>query len=94
MEFLTQEEAATLKVGELLDVQWFSPRKRKDVPTLVTREFGGRTEYLDSVDTVVVNGEPYLTASDGYLIPVRKVNPDMGYCPVLANHCVRYKPNV
>jgi hypothetical protein len=72
---MTQEDAALLKDGDLVDVWWFSPRKDKHNPDAKTREYGGRTEYLELVwRNVPVKGEPYMTASDGYLVPVLDPN--------------------
>ena len=67
MKLLTQEESKNLKVGQVVNVTWWSPRKDKLRPNAPTREHGGRTEYLESVwENEVVAQTPWLTASDGY----------------------------
>ena len=68
MKLISQDEAASLKAGQRVNVYWFSPRAPKG-DSVPTREYGGRTEYLESVwKDCVVKDEPYMSASDGWLV--------------------------
>ena len=72
MNLLTQEEGAALKVGDVVDVAWFTPRKPKGEVEPFSRQWDGRQEWLESVwPNKVVDSEPYLTASDGYAVKLK-----------------------
>ncbi len=81
MKLLTQEEGKLLRPGDFVKVYWYGPRKQKDKPDAATREYGGRTEYLESTwDNCEVISQPYETASDGYGVNLK----DRGF--FLVNH--------
>lgn len=67
-KLLSQEEGATLRAGDVVNWCQFSPRKPKEGEVL-TREWGGRTEYLDyKWKNRVLECEPYPSAHDGLVV--------------------------
>ena len=73
MKLLTQEEGAQLKPGDVVNVYWFTPRKPKTEPTPESREWDGRTEWVENVwREQVVDSEPRMTPSDGWVVKLKR----------------------
>ncbi len=71
MNLLTQEQAKSLKPGDVVLVYWFTPRKPKERPDSPTREFGGRTEYMEYVFEHTVDSYPWESTSDGLVLKLK-----------------------
>ncbi len=71
MNLLTQEQGARLKVGDKVNVIWFTPRKPKG-EEVASRQWEGRTEWMESVwRGEEVAKDAWLSTHDGYAVTLK-----------------------
>ncbi len=71
MNLLTQEQGAQLKVGDVVNVYWFTPRKPKgEEPP--SRDWDGRMEWVETVwRNEVVDKDAWLATHDGWAVSLK-----------------------